>query len=149
MHKTVDQPQINAIGTTLSISALSIFQSVIFIFVCEAAFELYTGYVAPVNEIYGFESQMSWSTSLLAILCGVNSIGQILTRGAWVKLSFLFATSMVWILYWANISGVVPNRFLLLSMAGLLSFGLGAFVCERHFQFSAPILEQIDLEGVK
>lgn len=143
------ESQINAIGITLKIAVLSVFQSVIFIFVCEAAFELYTGYVAPMNEIYGFGVQMSWSTSLLAILCGINSIGQILTSGAWIKLSFLFATSLVWILYWTNIAGVVPNRFLLLSIAGLISFGLGAFVCERHFQFRDPILEQIDLEGVK
>lgn len=149
MDKTIDQPQINAIGTMLSISALSIFQSVIFIFVCEAAFEIYSGYVAPMNEIYGFESQMSWSTSLLAILCGINSIGQILTSGAWIKISFFFATSIVWIFYWANISGIVPNRFLLLSIAGLISFGLGAFVCERRFRFRSSILEQIDLEGVK
>lgn len=149
MQETLDQPEIRAIGITLRIAALSIFQCVIFVFSCDLIFEIYSGYVAPMSVIHGFESQMDWGTSLLAILCGVNSVGQVLTRGAWIKLTFLFLTSLTWIAFWANIATVVPNRFLLLSVAGLTSFAIGAFICERRFRFHSSILQQTDVEGVK
>lgn len=140
---------VDAIKTTFVVCSLSLMQVICFILIYESAFEIYTSRYGPMNKVFGFGMQINWSIGLLMVLAGVNSLAQILSEKGIVRVGVFLVTAFTWTVFWSNIAGVVPYRFLLISGGGFLSFLVGALICFRQERVPRKSMELIDLGGVK
>lgn len=127
----ISEPPFSIIWNSFKITAISSFQVLVFVLIYEASVEIYVSNFGPMNKIFGFGMQMDYGTYLLSILAGINTLAQIFLK----KLIFRFTAAVlcaaVWISYWGNVADEVPNRFLLLSALGMLSFFSGVLLSYR------------------
>ena len=84
-----------------------------------------------MNKLFGFGMQMDNGTYLLSILAGINTLAQIFIEKLGIRLAATVICAAVWISYWGNIANEVPNRFMLLSVLGMLSFAAGVLLSFR------------------
>lgn len=119
------------IGPALRVTAVSATQVLVFVFLYEAAVEIYVSNVGPMNKIFGFGMQMNYGLYLLSILAGVHALAHMLLIRIERKLISTVLCTAVWIAYWGNVTDVVPNRFALLSILGMLSFLTGVLFSVR------------------
>jgi hypothetical protein len=75
---------------------------------------------------------MDLSLYLLSILSGVNSLGHLLFSRVQHRLIVTVVCTAVWISFWGNILDVVPNRFALLTVLGMVSFLAAAALTARR-----------------
>ena len=116
------EPMDDLVISALRISAVSAAQLVIFVVCYEAVVEVYRVKVGEMNKVFGFGMQMNYGLYLLSILAAVHGLAHVLLIRLPHRLIVTVICSAVWILYWGNISDVVPNRFSLLSALGVVSF---------------------------
>lgn len=140
---------VNAIKTTFKVCSLSMMQVICFLLIYESAVEIYTRWYGPMNKVFLFGMQIDWSIGLLMILAGFNSLAQVMSGKTMVRIGVVLTTAFTWTVFWSNIAGVVPYRFLLISGGGFISFLVGALICLQPGEGSLKSMELIDLEGVK
>ena len=116
---------------TFKMTAISSAQVMIFITLYEATVETYVSNLGPMNRLFGFDMQMDNGTYLLSILAGLNTLAQVFLEKLNLKFVAAILCAVVWISYWGNIADDVPNRFLLLSILGMLSFSSGVLLSFR------------------
>lgn len=140
---------VDAIKTTFKVCSLSLMQVICFLLIYESAVEIYTRWYGPMNKVFGFGMQINWSAGLLMILAGFNSLAQLMSQKKIVRVVVCLATAFTWTVFWSNIAGVVPYRFLLISGGGFISFLVGALICLQPGEGSLKSMELIDPESVK
>lgn len=118
----------------LRVIPLAMVQVAVFVVLYEAAVELYVRYVGPMNKIFGFGMQVNLGMVLLSILASLNAIAQVFASR--IQMRFLAAalSATVWIFYWGNIADVVPNRVVMLSTLGMVSFATGVLFMFPKFE---------------
>ena len=116
------------IWPALKVTSVSAAQVLVFVFFYEAAVQVYVSNYAPMNKLFGFGMQVDVGLYLLSILAGLHSLAHFHLTATEHKLISTILCTAVWIAYWGNIADVVPNRFALLSILGMLSFFIGALL---------------------
>ena len=109
----------------LKVAGLTVLQVSVFVLFYEAIVELYMRYVGPMNKIFGFGMQVDQGIALLTILSALNSVAQVFANRIHIRLAAATFSATAWIVYWGNIASAVPNRFLMLSVLGMMSLMVG------------------------
>ncbi len=119
------------IWNSFRVTAISAMQVLVFIVIYEASVEIYISKFGAMNKLFGFGMQMDNGTYLLSILAGINTLAQIFIEKLGIRLGATVICGAVWISYWGNIANEVPNRFMLLSVLGMVSFAAGVLLSFR------------------
>jgi hypothetical protein len=115
---------ITLIRSTFLIGLVSMGQVVAFMFCYSAVVEIYTIAYGPMRGDLSFGIALHHSLYLLGVLAAANSMVQIFADRTGTKWLAAINTSLLWLFFWADILPQMPNRFLLVSVAGIASFML-------------------------
>ena len=127
----ITEPNDDLIWISFRLLGISLIQVSIFILLYEAAIEIYTLNFGSMNKIFGFGMQINDGIYLLSILAAANTFTQIFAKKQRVKLITVTFSAALWVSYWGNIANEVPNRFLLLSILGIVSLLCGLLLTYR------------------
>ena len=119
------------IWPALKVTAVSAAQVLAFVVLYEASVEVYVSNYGRMNKVFGFGMQVNFGLYLLSILAGAHALAHFHLDTLEHKLISTVLCTALWIGYWGNIADVVPNRFALLSILGMLSFFVGVLLSER------------------
>ena len=118
----------------ISVVAISVTQVIIFFSLYEAVVEIYVSNIGEMSKIFGFGMQVNVAVYLMNILAGINSLAQIFAKKLIVKMIVPLLCTTIWIAFWGNIADVVPNRFVFLSLIGMIAFYAGVVFGYREDQ---------------
>lgn len=119
------------IGLTALIGFISISQVTIFLFLYSAVLEFYTMLYGPIRNDLGFGISMYFSLYLLGTLAAANSLAQVVAERVVAKWTAAVSSAALWLIYWIPILPSMPNRFFLVSLSGISSFGLAMILLYR------------------
>lgn len=122
--------------------AISLIQVMIFFLLYEAVVEIYVSNIGEMSKIFGFGMQVNVAVYLMNILAGVNSLAQVFAKKLIFKMVAPLCCTAVWIGYWGNIVDVIPNRFIFLSLLGMIAFYMGAVLGHKQDSTAAFGIEQ-------
>jgi predicted acyltransferase len=106
----------------------------IFLLLYEAAVEFYVSRFGPMNRVFGFDMQLNRGMYLLCIISTVSTFAQLVVVELRIKLIAAAVAALLWLTYWGNIADVVPNRYALISVLGILSLAVGVLMTSRGGQ---------------
>ncbi|HSI88038.1 MAG TPA: hypothetical protein VK918_03215, partial [Pyrinomonadaceae bacterium] len=99
-------------------------QVVAFLYLYGAAVEFYILFHGPIRNDLQYGLSLHFSHYVLGGLAAANAIAQIFAERNRTKWLAAMNAALLWNFYWAGIGPQMPNRFLLVSVAGIVSFAL-------------------------
>ena len=115
---------VSLIQATFLVGFVSMGQVVVFLYLYGAAVEFYVLFQGPIRNDLQYGLNLHFSLYVLGGLAAANTIVQIFAERNGTKWLAAVNAALLWNFYWAGILSQMPNRFLLVSVAGIVSFAL-------------------------
>lgn len=131
MEKTNIKDPLTLIRSTFLVGLVSMGQVAAFMFLYSAVAEFYTITHGQLRSDLNFGIGLHYSLYLLGGLAAGNAIVQIFAERTGIKWLATIIATLLWLSYWGSILPQMPNRFLLVSVAGLTSFAFAMMFLYR------------------
>ncbi|MDM7924266.1 MAG: hypothetical protein QUS14_18430 [Pyrinomonadaceae bacterium] len=122
MHSKYLKDPLTLIRSTFLVGFVSMGQVIAFMFLYSAAAEIYTIAYGPIKGDLAYGIGLHHSLYLLGVLSAANAVVQIFADSRGTRWLATVNTSLLWLFFWADILPEMPNRFLLVSVAGITTF---------------------------